>query len=191
SVIQLKQQESAVLSSTGDVQNLRRQAIEKRRIIAQIEQSIADAPKQNQLRQQELEREIEQIEQERIEVGSEGEFAISAPIDGLIAARPVKVGETVEVGQPILSILPIDARLEAELLVPSRAIGFIDPGDRVLMRYESYPYQKFGHQPGTVLKISHSALSDNYVATKTSAQVEPQYRVTVKLDRQDINVYGN
>ena len=36
-----------------------------------------------------------------------------------------------QLGQPLLSLLPGDGRLEAELLVPSRAIGFIEPGDSV------------------------------------------------------------
>lgn len=59
----------------------------------------------------------------------------------------------------LVSPLPGDGRLEAELLVSSRAIGFIEPGDRVLLRYQAYPYQKFGHHLGEVARISRSALS--------------------------------
>ena len=89
-------------------------------------------------------------------------------------------------------MLPKDARLEAELLVPSRAIGFIEPGDTVLLRYQAYPYQKFGHQSGTVKRISRSALNQTELQTLlgSAAQTEPLYRVTVSLAKQAIIAYG-
>jgi membrane fusion protein len=88
--------------------------------------------------------------------------------------------------------LPDDGRLEAELLVPSRAIGFIEPGDRVLLRYQAFPYQKFGHQEGHVAAISRSALNPGELGALigNGQQGEPFYRVTVSLARQAITAYG-
>ena len=96
-------------------------------------------------------------------------------------------------GQPLLSLLPGDGTLEAELLVPSRAIGFIEPGDSVLLRFQAYPYQKFGHHQGRVERISRSALNPAEVGSLVgSAQAgEPLYRVTVKLAGQTVMAYGN
>jgi membrane fusion protein len=78
------------------------------------------------------------------------------------------------------------------LLVPSRAIGFIEPGDRVLLRYQAFPYQKFGHQEGRVAAISRSALSAGELGglIGSTQQGEPFYRVTVSLARQAIIAYG-
>ena len=56
------------------------------------------------------------------------------------------------------------------------------------MRYQAYPYQKFGHHRGTVIRISRSAV----VATGNDGlDREPYYRVLVALDRQSILAYGN
>lgn len=51
-----------------------------------------------------------------------------------------------------------DGRLEAELLVPSRPIGFVAPRATVLLRYQAFPYEKFGHQQGRLSRVSRSAL---------------------------------
>ena len=96
-----------------------------------------------------------------------------------------------QAGQAVLSLLPGDGRLEAELLVPSRAIGFIAPGDRVLLRYQAFPYQKFGHALGRVSRISRSAVGANGNGGATGGFAgETFYRVTVALARQDIVAYG-
>ncbi|WP_276523924.1 HlyD family efflux transporter periplasmic adaptor subunit, partial [Enterobacter hormaechei] len=79
-----------------------------------------------------------------------GRLAIVAPVSGIVATQQIKAGQAVQSGQPIVSVLPGDGRLEAELLVPSRAVGFIEPDDKVLLRYQAYPYQKFGHHEGRV-----------------------------------------
>lgn len=88
--------------------------------------------------------------------------------------------------------MPGNSRLQADLLVPSRAIGFIAPGDQVMLRYQAYPYQKFGHQRGTVAAISRSALTSNELGALigNAQQGEPYYRVTVRLAKQAITAYG-
>jgi membrane fusion protein len=76
--------------------------------------------------------------------------------------------------------------------VPSRAVGFIEPGDTVLLRYQAYPYQKFGHQTGRVARISRSALSAAELQSISgfNSNGEPLYRVTVRLARQAVTAYG-
>jgi len=70
--------------------------------------------------------------------------------------------------------------------VPSRAIGFIEPGDTVLLRYQAYPHQKFGHHQGNVVKVSRSTVD---IATGSNT-TEPFYRINVALEKQAIIAYG-
>lgn len=62
----------------------------------------------------------------------------------------------------------------------------------MLLRYQAYPYQKFGHQKGRVAQISRSALSASELGTlRASVQSqEPLYRVTVTLAHQAVTAYG-
>ena len=59
----------------------------------------------------------------------------------------------------MLKIVPQHATMQAELLAPSSAVGFIHEGERVLLRYSAFPYQKFGEYWGTVVSVSRAALS--------------------------------
>jgi len=62
----------------------------------------------------------------------------------------------------------------------------------VLLRYQAFPYQKFGHQEGRVAAISRSALSPGELGALigNAQHGEPFYRVTVSLARQAITAYG-
>ena len=192
SELQVKQQEAAHLDDIGEMQALQRQATSARRGIAQLEQAIHELPGQRLASHAGFERDLATLEQEQVETRARGALAINAPVGGLVATQLAKPGQAVQAGQPLLTVLPADARLEAELLVPSRAIGFIEPGDKVLLRYQAYPYQKFGHQQGRVARVSRSALNQSELQTLlgSAAGNEPLYRVTVSLARQAITAYG-
>ena len=191
SELQLKQQEATALAQVSEVQILQRQAIATRRLIAQLQQATQELPGQRQASQAGFQRDLALLEQEQVELQARGELAITAPVAGVIATQLFKPGQAVQAGQPLVSVLPGNGALEAELLVPSRAIGFIDPGDEVLLRYQAYPYQKFGHHQGRVARISRSTVSAGSPASPTgNGPSEPYYRVNVALARQAITAYG-
>ena len=191
SELQLKQQEATALAQVSEVQILQRQAIATRRLIAQLQQATQELPGQRQASQAGFQRDLALLEQEQVELQARGELAITAPVTGVIATQLFKPGQAVQAGQPLMSVLPGDGALEAELMVPSRAIGFIDPGDEVLLRYQAYPYQKFGHHQGRVARISRSTVSAGPSASPAGGGTgEPYYRVNVTLARQAITAYG-
>lgn len=192
SALQVKQQEAAWLQAVSDVQAMQRQAITARRSLAQLQQARRELPGQRLASDADFQRDLAALEQEQVETEARGALAVSAPVTGVIATQLVKPGQAVQAGQPLLSLLPGNGTLEAELLVPSRAIGFIEPGDKVLLRYQAYPYQKFGHQQGTVTRISRSALSSGELGALigNAQQGEPFYRITVALARQTVTAYG-
>lgn len=192
SILQIKQQEALVLDYTSQMQSLQRQAISTRRLIAQLEQSLLELPSQRAASSASYQRELAALEQERVQTQANGSLVITAPVDGVVATQVVKSGQAVQATQPLLSLLPGDGKLEAELLVPSRAIGFIAPGDLVLLRYQAFPYQKFGHQKGKVSRISRSALTPAELGALVGSaeKSEPFYRVTVALSQQAITAYG-
>ena len=192
SLLQIKQQESTVLEYTSQQQALQRQALGTRRMIAQLEQAAHELPGQRQANDAGYQREFAQLEQERVQNDASGALVVTAPVSGVVATQTVKAGQAVQAGQSLLSLLPGDGELEAELLVPSRAIGFIAPGDDVLLRYQAFPYQKFGHHQGRVARISRSALSPSELGAlvgNTQAS-EPFYRVIVALKQQSVTAYG-
>jgi membrane fusion protein len=120
---------------------------------------------------------------------------IRAPEDGVVTAIVAHAGQTVGAGSPMLKIVPEHATMHAELLAPSSAIGFIHEGERVLLRYSAFPYQKFGEYRGTVASVSQAALKpDEVESLRTGApplkEKGPFYRVIVNPDSQFVKIYG-
>lgn len=195
SQVQLHQQRQAVLELAGQEQALLRQSNTIRRDVLRLEQALRELPALRAAERAGHALELADLERERIDHEAAGERLLRAPVAGLVAHRMIEPGQAVQPGQPLLSLLPRTSRLQARLQVPSRAIGSIAPGDRVLLRYAAYPHQKFGHHGGRVLRISRSAADADAASGMRSAPDAPgaddtHYRVLVALDRQDILAYG-
>ena len=155
SAVSVQEQQSAVFEHEAQTQTLLRQAASTRRLLAQLEQALRELPSQRAAARANHARDMAQLEQSEVQV----RMAVTAPVAGVIAAQLVRQGQAVQAGQPLLSLLPGQGTLQAHLLAPSRAVGFIEPGDKVMLRYQAYPYQKFGHHTGRVASISRSALT--------------------------------
>ncbi|PSM12970.1 HlyD family secretion protein [Stenotrophomonas maltophilia] len=188
SLVQINQQEQSTLEMVNAQQALQRQATSIRRSLTELEQRLAEIPQQRLSTKAAFERDLAALSQETIRMEADGELLLRAPVAGLVASRLVETGQAVQPGQAILSLLPEGSELRAQLLVPSSAIGFVKVSDRVLLRYQAYPYQKFGTHEGTVIRISRSALLKG---KDSSDPNQSHYRVLVSLDHQDVLAYGN
>ena len=124
-----------------------------------------------------------------IELSSKKSITITAPVAGKVAALQAISGSSVDNRLPLLTILPQGGRLEAHLFVPTRAIGFVEVGQEVRLLYGAFDYRRFGVHAGTISKISSSIFS----ALDAQANIrvnEPTYRVTVRIDRESVEAYG-
>jgi membrane fusion protein len=180
------------LDSESQYKALVRQQLDTRQQLDAARQQLAQLPLDAAAKRNDTERQLAGIAQSMAQNELQRAVVLRAPRDGTVSAVLPKPGQMVSAGQSLLSILPAGSALQAQLLVPSRAIGFIDPGSRVVLRYEAFPYQKFGQQYGQVTDVSRSALNSSEIATLIGQQSQqPLYRVQVKLDEQFVLAYGH
>jgi len=182
----------------GAAERSRLTAIRERR---SVEAERADLPLKFGKEIAILERSIAQLKQESAEAESRREIVVTAPHDGTVTAIHVVAGAKADTGAPLMSIVPPDMRLQAHLYGPSRAVGFVRPGQQVLLRYQAYPYQRFGHYEGVVMSVSRAALSPGELPAQLAGLTsltglvagsasEPIYRITVSLTSQSVTAYG-
>jgi membrane fusion protein len=136
---------------------------------------------------------LRKTEQELIQAKGSGDYAIRASGDGIISTLIAMVGDQVTQEKPLAVIIPSGAELQGVLFVPTKSIGFVKPGQKVLLKYHAYPYQNFGLYESTVERIDKSILfpKDFDMPMITSADAStPFYRVIVKLKTQTVMVYG-
>lgn len=140
-----------------------------------------------------LNRDIAFTNQELTESQSKKKLIIKASSSGRATAVNVEEGQYINASTILLSIIPNSSNLIAEFYVPNNMIGFIKVGDEVLLRYEAYPYQKFGHATGEIISVSKASLLSNDLPN-TLALFQKQtsiYIVKARIDKQSIMIYGN
>lgn len=194
SVLQIQQQKAAVLDAQAQYKALVRQQLDTRQQLDAAQQQLLQLPLDATAKRNDTERQLATVAQSIAQNELQRAAVLRAPRDSIVSAVLLKQGQMVSAGQPLLSILPAGSTLQAQLLVPSRAIGFVAPGSRVVLRYQAFPYQKFGQQYGRVTDISRSALSPADITALVGGQQPQQpdslYRVQVALDSQQILAYG-
>jgi membrane fusion protein len=190
----LQQKQEELLDQKARQQSLERDRISVGRELSAQQTELAGLSLKHQNQIAQIDRMLSSMGQELTESEAKRRLVITAPQAGTVTAVIAEVGQTVDGSRPLVSIVPSGAALRADLYAPSRAIGFVKPGDKVLIRYQAYPYQKFGHQQGTVDSVAKTALPTielnglgNPHGNPTN---EPFYRITVKLAAQTINAYG-
>jgi len=193
SAYQLQQQEDVVLSAEAQIQDLLRQREATQAQLGSVRDQKRQVPISSQGKVDELRRQLSQAEQALVQNEADRATVISAPVESVVSSILVNVGQTVQTGQHVVSLMPRDAVLIAQMLVPSKSIGFVTRGTQVAMHYQAFPYQKFGVPRGRVIEVSRSALTPTAVTEITGEQKAPDeamYRVKVSLDSQFINAYG-
>lgn len=190
---QLYQKESELSEQQSRLQQLQREALTGQRELAtavrEIEATRMRFANQNSL----LQRSISSARQELTEVEGRRRVVITAPEAGRATLVAGEVGQAVDITRPLVNLVPQDGKLEARLYAPSRTIGFVSRGDRVLVRYQAYPFQKFGQYEGVVESVSNASVpvaeQIGFVLPDTPVG-EPVFSITVRLTDQSVKTYG-
>src|SRR4029079_6577854 len=141
------------------LQKSEQEFLENKATLLMLEDSLRALPFKRQTQLNEVARNTAVAEQELAEAESRREIVVTAPQDGTVTDIQAEPGSTTQLNVPLLTIVPPDTLLQAQLFARSRAIGFLRAGHRVHLRYQAFPYQKYGSYAGTVLSVSRSAMS--------------------------------
>lgn len=150
-------------------------------------QHYYDAYLQGQIALQDLEQNLAKAKVSR-------GHTVQAPADGVISNLIAKVGDRVTVERPLASLVPYGDKLSAVLYVHNKDIGFVEVGQKILLRYDAFPYQNYGMYEATVVQIDDSPLMPQEInlniGPDPAAPYEPFFRVVAELAKQTVKVQG-
>jgi membrane fusion protein len=194
----LRAKKAEMLESRAKLQGLGVRRATSLRDMAAVESRRRELPLQTMGSLGEIERELASLDEAAAENEARRQVVIRAPESGVVTAVLAERGHAVSPNTALASLLPADATLQAQLFAPSKAMGFLRPGQQVQLRYQAFPYQTFGHYTGTVLKVSRTPLQASELAglplpesLKEAPVAEPLYRITVALEQQAVQAYGH
>jgi membrane fusion protein len=181
---------AAALSAEQEMGTQRRQISSSEREIADVTARMSaiviekmTASAESRAAEASLEQRMNDAEARRVQ------FVLS-PVAGRVAALPVAAGQPVSPGATVAVVIPEGARLEAELLAPSSAAGFIRPGQETRLMLQAFPHQRFGTLKGDIRAISRTVLGPTEISIPGMKIEEPVFRVRVNLARENIQAYG-
>ncbi len=133
-----------------------------------------------------LERDLAQVNRDAAEQDAEQRLVVRAPQSGTVSTVLAEPGQSVSPASALATLVPEGAVLQAQLYAPSSAIGFVQTGQAVRLRFEAFPYQKFGQQPARVVQVSRTPLAPSELAALALPALgngsEPMFRITVALE---------
>jgi membrane fusion protein len=185
---QVQGKSEEVLGLRAQAMALSRQKAALVRERAELEGERAGLPMLARGAQGDIERDLALLSREAAEQDAVRQLVVRAPQAGIVSAVLAEPGQSVSPSSALASLVPAGAELQAHLYAPSSAVGFVRPGQAVRLRFEAFPYQKFGHLPGHVLQVSRTPLAASELATLSLASMgadrtgEPLFRITVGLD---------
>ena len=179
-----------VLSAKQQYIKAQQEAESQEAVIADLEQEVAALPEHYANEKSLLENTLSDLNQQIVTHNSNNTQVLYAPHDGVVSGLQIKQGHLINSAALLLTLLPQDASVLARIVVPVRSSGFISEGQPLHIRYDAFPYQKFGLQPGRVVKVSNSIVLPGEVINSPVAIDEPAYLVTATLDNDAIIAYG-
>ena len=109
-------------------------------------------------------------------------IVLKAPADAIVLEIANRtIGSVVREAETLFVLVPRDVPLQAEVNVEGRDIGQVSVGQPVRIKFEAFPFQKYGTGTGAVRVISQDSFSPDPKAEGAARATAPYYRVLVDL----------
>jgi membrane fusion protein len=179
---QVEDGRAALLARRAELESLTERLIAQSDALSQVEARIAQ-------RGMEADRNRSEIAARRAALAEQGaalkrtdQLVLTAPVAGEVGDVATEIGLRAKPDASLVTIVPQGSRLEVWLYAPSRAIGFVRPGQQVRLNFDAFPYQRFGMGRGTVTAVSRVPVEAGAIDADLGI-TEPVFRIRVRLDR--------
>lgn len=108
---------------------------------------------------------------------------LRAPADGTVQQLAVyAAGAVLKPADPILVVVPANTPLIVEAQVLNRDVGFVRIGQRVTVKFDAYPFTRYGVTEGRLVGLSRDAVVDD--------KLGPVYQARVRLLASSLTIEG-
>jgi hemolysin D len=119
---------------------------------------------------------------------------LRAPQEGIVKElATTTVGAVVQPGTVIVTLVPQDEPLWAEVAIENKDIGFVARDQPVRVKLVAYQFQKYGMLEGTVRTVSADSSGESETASTRSAEqaaAAPVFKALIELGSQELAANG-
>jgi membrane fusion protein len=188
SPIEISQAKDSVLTMQQGVAVLDHNLLGIQRELRAAAAENLELPFRFEFKTRQLRSERADLESKLEEVRASFRSVIRASKASRITTVQATIGQQIVPGDEMLSLVSEGSDLLAELYLPSKSVGLVAIGDQAILRFDAFPYQKFGQMSAEIVQIDQSLLRpDRHV----QIGIEPVYRVRLHLGEQSIKLKDN
>ncbi|MDI9818508.1 MULTISPECIES: HlyD family secretion protein [unclassified Legionella] len=137
----------------------------------------------------EFQNKVKMAEYELLQFKENQTQQITASSDGTVTNIFYRRGQKVQSSKPLLQIIPSQVNLIVRLYIPSREIGFLKKNQKINLKYDAYPSQRFGFYEAAIKEINQTILTDEK-EDKPIHIGEPYYKIKAELKEPYVLAYG-
>jgi membrane fusion protein len=149
--------------------------------LAKTRSTLRADPAARGQRRSELLAAINEATRVRLRAGASREYVIRASTGGTVTAVNLAVGDRADPSTPLLTLVPNSAGMFIRAAAPSSAAGFIKAGQAVRVRYDAFPYERYGSFGGVVENVSRTVVMPGEGRDPLKL-TDPAYRVSIAID---------
>ena len=117
---------------------------------------------------------------------------LTAPRDSIVlSVAKVSAGSVMQSGELLMQLVPIDAPFAVEADVSGIDSGYVHPGDKVNIKFDTLPFLQYGQAEGTVLTVSPDSFNpqdpDTGEPIMPDATHSLYYKVRLSLDELNLH----
>lgn len=146
----------------------------------------SEAKQSHQLQLLNIENQISELQKNLDQQYSQQEIIITASTDGRVTNLSARPGQSTQSNVPLLSLMPMNSEVSAQLLIPVAAAGQVSAGQTISLRYDAFPHTQFGTFKATIESVSAHLLLPQEVAQKPLTVNTPVYLATATLQSTSI-----
>jgi len=188
-LLELNRRKQMALTQTGTIRQLEQQREQRQGDLKEVEAQLTALPTDRAEKLSQLRNARSELEQSLAQLDINSAYVIPAPVAGRVASLQAEPGQAVIAQTPLAALVPEGSGLEANLLVPSRSVGFVQIGQEVRLRIDAFPYQRFGMMTGHIAQISKASYRPGELLAPIEVK-ETVYRVVVSFERNAVSAYG-
>ncbi|MDE9545320.1 HlyD family secretion protein [Xenorhabdus bovienii] len=140
-----------------------------------------------------LQEQLNEIELKKIDINSDSNRIITSPIDGILDYQYKTLGQEVVKDDLLFKVSP--KKVESYFIVfnvKSEHYPYIKVGEKINIRINSYPFQRYGSFNGVIEKISQSIVNNENIMARQSGKSTKNtndnlYSIQVKITDKNID----
>ena len=182
-LINLQEQKNVQIKKMAETEaNIESLKKEKQQYLAEFDRNLMQELTENR-------EQLESYQQELIKYEEAlKRTVVKAPLSGYVQQLVYHTkGGVVETAKPIMNIVPEDYKLEAEVQILNKDIGFVRAGQEAEIKIDSFPFTKYGTIKGKIRTISGDAIQDEKLGLVFNARLDLEDN-KIKADGQIIQL---